>query len=337
MPSAMLRIQFFTGWLIVGLVVSACSVEMNQSPISVTQATDEASASAKKPVTWANLNLTGKLVYIAGDITTAKVTIQSLDLNTGELMTIFEVPQRGWTDAAAVAPDHKTLLLAYSPPREALNGAQQSLYTMPIDGSGPPELLIIPETDGDQYSQPGWSPDGKYVYLAHINIKSMTTYEIMRMIYPDGNLEKVVDHAYWPRLSDDGANLVYVSLDPQSGTNLLFFANADGTDAQQIPINGLPVPSVIDAPMFSPDKQTIIFSSPVGIKASPPNWVDELLGVRVRSRRWLPALRLVVRFHIGRHGRATHQYSIVGTLWSIFTRQGTHRQLLHRRYLCDET
>ncbi len=150
-----------------------------------------------------------------------------------------------------------------------------------MDGSGSPELLIIPPTDQDQFSQPIWSPDGKYVYFAHINYQSMATYEIMRMVYPDGSLEKVVDHAYWPRLSEDGTRLLYVSLDPQSGMNLLFFANADGTDAHQVPINGLPVPSVIDSPMFSPDNQSIIFSSPVGLKASVPNWLDQLLGVTV--------------------------------------------------------
>ncbi len=48
-------------------------------------------------------------------------------------------------------------------------------------------------------------------------------------------------------------------------------------------MNDLPVPSVIDAPMFSPDNQLILFSSPIGIKASAPapRWFDQLLGVQV--------------------------------------------------------
>jgi Tol biopolymer transport system component len=163
----------------------------------------------------------------------------------------------------------------------AIYGGQESLYALPLDGTGQPELLLIPETGDDQYSQPTWSPDGRYVYLAHLNSQSMATYEILRMVYPNGSPEKVVDRAFWPRVSGDGSRLVYSALDPQTGANSLSFANADGTDRHQVAISGLPVPSVIDAPMFSPDNQSIIFSSPLGLKASVPNWIDKSLGVSI--------------------------------------------------------
>jgi WD40 repeat protein len=272
--------------LFIGFTFSSCSVEVNQpsvavSPIANTQNPNESPAPAKIPVTWASLNLTGKLVYVAANDITARVGVQSLDLKTGDLVTIFQVPQRGWVDAAAVSPDHKTLILSYSPPMEDPYGGQTSIYQMSLDASEPPRLLIIPSNGEDQYSQPTWSPDGKYIYFAHINYENMNTYEIMRMAYPEGKPEKLVDHAYWPRVSEDSTLLVYVGLDPQSGTNQLTFAKLDGTDIHEVPLNGLPVPSIIDVPMFSPNNQSILFSSPIGIQASVPNWFDKLFGVQV--------------------------------------------------------
>jgi Tol biopolymer transport system component len=286
MTGYMLKIQFFLWGLVFAWAISGCSVEVNQPPVAVspiasTQNPNESPAPAKVPVTWANLNLTGKLVYIAANNTTARVSVQSLDLETGDIVTIFQVPQLGWVDAVAVSPDHKTMILSYSPPPSTPYAGQTSLYRMSLDASETPQLLITPSNGEEQYSQPTWSPDGKYIYFAHINYETMTSYEIMRMAYPDGKPEKLVDHAYWPRASEDDTLLVYVALDPQSGKNQLSFANADGTDPNQVPLNGLPVPYIIDTPMFSPDNQSILFSSPLGIKASAPNWFDKVLGVQV--------------------------------------------------------
>ncbi len=81
------------------------------------------------------------------------------------------------------------------------------------------------------------------------------------MAYPGGKPEKVLDNAYWPRLSDNSSRLTYVTLDPQSGANYLFVANTDGSQADQVPVQGAYMSSVIDVPMFSPDGQSILFSS----------------------------------------------------------------------------
>jgi Tol biopolymer transport system component len=273
----MKRVLLLPVYLLMVFTFSGCSVEVNQPSVAVSP-----SASTQNPNgTWGNLTLTGKLVYNAANNTTSRVSVQSLNLKTGDIVTIFQVPQRGWVDAVAVSPDRKTLILSYSPPMEVPYGGQTSLYRMPLDGSEPPQLLITPQNGEDQYFQPTWSPDGKYIYLAHINYESMRSYEIMRMVYPDGKPEQLIDHAYWPRVSDDNALLVYVALEPQSGKNQLSFANVDGTDPHQVPVKDLPVPSVIDTPMFSPDNQTILFSSPLGIKASAPRLFDKLLGVQV--------------------------------------------------------
>jgi hypothetical protein len=290
MRSYMLKVNLFACIPILALVVSSCSIEINQpsvaaSPIAGTaeQNPSATQSPARKqiPVTWASLNLTGKLIYTAVNSTIATVGVQSLDLATGDLSTIFQTPPGSWMDAVAVSPDSETLVISYSPPMEAPYGGQGSIYGMPLDGSKPPHLLVVPASDQDQYSQPAWSADGKYIYFANTNYRGITSYAVMRVPYPDGKPEKLVDQAYWPRVSEDGTRLTYVSIDPQSLANSLFFANDDGSDAHQVPLNGLPVPYVIDVPMFSTDNELIIFSSPVGIKSSVPNWIDKLLGVTI--------------------------------------------------------
>jgi Tol biopolymer transport system component len=297
--------------VILVLALSGCSVEISPSPTEVPQIinTPEQApkiapsativnipitgtaeqdpnftpipTTGKVPITWADLNLTGTLIYTALEITGPTVYILSLDLATGEFRVIIQFPVGGWSDAAVVSPDHKTLILAYSPPRSESYGGQESLYAFPLVGSGPLQLVIIPPSGADQYSQPVWSPDGKYIYFAHINYATMETYEIMRMTYPDGTPEKLIDHAYWPRVSQDGSHLVYVSLAAGPGNNQLFLANADGSEAHQVPLKGLPVPQIIDVPMTSPDNQIILFSSPDRLSASEPNWMNQLLGVQV--------------------------------------------------------
>ena len=234
------------------------------------------------PVTWSSLNLSGKLVYIAGIVKDSDllIDIQSLDLETGEITTIFQAPSDGWIDAAAVSPDNKQLIISYPPPTTDPHGGQETLYAMPLDGSVSPQLLFAPASPKDHNFQPVWSPDGKYVYFALINYQpSSTAFEIMRVAYPDGKPENLLDGAYWPRVSEDGSQLVYVSVDPQTAVNRLFIARADGTQAHQVTLTGPSIPVIIDAPMFSPDDQSIIFSAPDSAQSSSPNWMDNLMGV----------------------------------------------------------
>jgi len=262
-------------------------------------------------------------VYTAVDSTETFINVQALDLTNGQLVTVFQTPSGGWADAAVVAPDNKTLIISYMPPMNAAYGGQTSLYRIALDASEPPQLLITPPASTDQYSQPVWSPDGKSIYFAHIDIQSMATYEIMRMAYPDGKPEKLVDHAYWPRVSNDGTRLVYVSLDPQTGINSLFIANVDGTNPNQIPVAGLPVPSIIDAPMFSPNDQSILFSSPDTSQSSTPSWIDRIFGVlSVSADGSLPSDWWSVPLSGGKARQLTHIQSLA--LYGSFSPEMKH-------------
>jgi Tol biopolymer transport system component len=155
---------------------------------------------------------------------------------------------------------------------------------MPMDGSSDPQLLFEPPSGDDEYTQPDWSPDGKYIYFSHTNYRSAKTYEVMRLAYPNGEPEQVAANAYWPRMASDGSRLAYVSIDPSTNTNELFVAGPNGTNSRVVPLLGMAwVNTIIDAPMFLPDGQTILFSGPIPRPVSRPSWIERLLGVTVAS------------------------------------------------------
>jgi Tol biopolymer transport system component len=299
-------------WLLVfALVGSSCSINIDQptqvtptpqidivSPTSppLVRPTQPNTASTPSlptknlPVTWANLNLTGKLVYINGAVVdnNFKLTIDILDLGTGGVTTIFDAPKYSWINYVSVSPDSKQLIMSYAPPPEDNSPPSQALYTMTLDGSAPPQWLFAPPTKDDQYAQVEWSPDGKYIYYTYFNYqipddpnRVYPLFKIFRMKFPDGQPELVAEKAYWPRLSDDSSRLVYVLADPLSTMNKLFVADADGANAREVVISGSWNPNIKDAPIFSPDGQSIIFSAANPPLSDRPNWFEKIMGIQV--------------------------------------------------------
>jgi len=258
--------------------------------------------STKIPVTWGALHLSGKLIYTSSMQTTNALTfsIQALDLASGAITTIFQAPNNAWVDFVSVAPDNKQLVMAYLLPRgdpANTHPSQQLLYTMPLNGSRAPQLLFAPPGTGDQYYQPLWSPDEKYLYFTHADFNAppkiqgqhYAIYEIERMAYPGASPVKIVDQAYWPRLSADGARLAYVTLSPLDGTNRLFVANPDGSGAYQVALSGLYTPQIIDAPFFTPDDKSVLYSAVDPTQSLGPNWIEGLLGITIASAHNVPS------------------------------------------------
>jgi Tol biopolymer transport system component len=312
----MIKTQFLRWSLIFVLAISSCSIEIAQPPLETatsqpdallltpiatnsTPGKDQQNAGATPdlpktqiPVTWANLHLTGKLVYGMGSVENNNyiIRIQVLDLETGEVSIVYTVPINGWIYYVSVSPDSKQLIMSYSPPPGENPAVVQALYIMPLDGSKAPELLFMPRIREDQYIQAEWSQDGKYIYYAHVNYqfpedphRRYPLFNIFRMAYPGSEEESIAEAAYWPRLSPDSARLVYIKVDPFSITNELRIADPNGENAQNVVISGSYVPDIKDAPIFSPDGQSIIFSGavPVPPQAFQPNRFEKLSGIRV--------------------------------------------------------
>jgi Tol biopolymer transport system component len=130
------------------------------------------------------------------------------------------------------------------------------------------------------------------------------------MRYPNGQPEKIVNHAFWPRISSDSSKLVCVVLDSVSGKNELFMADADGSNPQKIAFSGSWTPEIIDAPSFSPDGQSILFSAPPPPQAYRPNWFEKLMGIQVAKAHDVPSDWWSVPVTGGELTRLTHIQTI---------------------------
>lgn len=292
-------------FLIFALVLSSCAIEVDQ-PAVVTPPptfvsvptsappTDSSSqtnivTTTQIPVTWGDLGLTGRLVYINGLVVDNifSLQIQILDLVTGKITTVFDAPKYSWVYYVTVSPDNKQIVFSYSPP-PGDNPVDQDIYTMPLDGSEPPQHLFTPPTNEDDYIEVEYSPDSKYVYVTHVNYhippaegQIYPFFTIYRRALPDGEFELIAEKAYWPRLSPDSSQITYVTVDLFTRGNQLFVADADGGNAREVEITGPRLPDIKDAPIFSADGQSLIFSAEVPTQAYQPNWLDRLMGVTV--------------------------------------------------------
>lgn len=296
-----MKVQIVVIWVIIFCItVSSCTIALSQSSgvsptpqkvipspaLSQNNATQQnlnilpSIPTTTIPVTWGELKLSGKLVYTSANFQGQSILIdvRSLDLSTGDINTIFQTPDGGWVDVVAVSPDNKQLVLSYLPPGNVAYGNQKALYIMPLDGSAFPQLLFTPPSPEDNYAQPEWSSDGGYVYFTHFKSQS-ALFDVERILYPDGTPQTLFYNGSWPRVSNDGNHVVYVWIDTGTGVNRLYVANADGSDAHQIQLSGSLVPNVIDAPMFSADDQSILFSAPNIGQSSMPRVFLPLLNV----------------------------------------------------------
>jgi Tol biopolymer transport system component len=309
----MIKARLLPRLLIFALVISSCSIEINQQPVAtptpLIEVNPTISATAlfpttHVPITWSQLNLTGRLIYISstmeGDATIAN--IQMLDLVIGNITTIFNAQPGAWIYYATISPDAKRLVMSYAPPSQSNSPSSRSLYIMSLDQPNSPQSLFTPPTADDHYTQAEWSPDGEYIYYVHYNsnnrLKDLLdpVYDISRIRYPDGQPEKIADNALWLRISSDSSKLVYTSIlpvsgsiDPASGKNELFQANSDGSDAQKVTLSGPVTLDIIDAPIFSPDGQSILFSAPEPTQAYRPNWFEKLAGIQVAKAHSIPS------------------------------------------------
>jgi Tol biopolymer transport system component len=242
------------------------------------------------------------MIFTGADVQQADpiLSIETLDLASGEVSTVFQTTGLAWIYYMTASPVTGQIVMSYAPPPGSSpsgynSTSQQALYSLPMDGSKLPQLLFKPPTVDDQYLQAEWSPDGKYIYFVHSSDKPQTAgqlypiYEIDRMAYPHGQPEKLEEYAFWPRLSPDSSQLVYVSSDPKDGRNKLFLANADGSNMRQVVLTGPEIPDIIDAPIFSPDGRSLLFSAPTPIPAYQPNWFENLMGIQVAEAHTVPS------------------------------------------------
>ena len=301
----MTRLRIFVQGLIFALIVCSCSIEINQTAqVSPSPAIEQNPAAVATgslpttqiPVTWSHLNLTGKLLYISSRNNDNLIVsnIQILDLMAGDISTLFSVSD-GWIYYATLSPDGKILGMSYAPPAPANTPSTRMLYLLPLDAPTEPQPLFTPPTADDRYIQVEWSPDGRYIYFVHYDNKIRLpglldpVYDISRMKYPDGQPEEIATNAFWPRISSDSSGLVYITIDSDTGRNDLFLANADGSNPRQVAFTSPGTQEIIDAPIFSPDGQSILVSVPSPSRSYQPNLLERFMGIQVAKAHDVPS------------------------------------------------
>jgi Tol biopolymer transport system component len=327
----MTRVILIKRWILIAFLLSGCSIETHQQLPTSSSLSRADQVQKKIPVVWKNMALQGRLVYITssfgsnnGNLSTL-IHIEVLDLASGNVTTVFDAPAGDWIDFVSASPDGKQLAMAYLPARDVSSDSKQELlYAMPLDGSQSPRLILSPPTRIDLYYQPSWSPDGRYIYFSHVNLGASSSsssrvfpdYLLSRMVYPDGQPEKLLDHAFWPRLSSDGSHLSYISVDPVDGSNRLLVANADGSGSRQVVLSGPYIPIIIDAPFFSADDQRIYFSAASPVTSFTPTWIEKIFGITPASAHIVPSDLWVTPINGGTPTQLTHiaALGLFGTL-----------------------
>ena len=212
--------------------------------------------------------------------------VARLDLTTDHITPIYQPSTNAFIAGAVLSPDRQTLLMAYGPPPAPgqVQYDYTQLYTMPADGSSPPEPLIPSVSQAEQYTSPLWAPDGKSIYFAHYvprqSASQPSDYLLEHMTVPRGEPEIVGHQIFTMALSPDGAKMAYVTGDPLSGTNGLFVANADGTGARQL--FSLDTFLGIDGVIFSPDGKSLVFSGAGNGFGDDPAWPDQWVAYPLR-------------------------------------------------------
>jgi Tol biopolymer transport system component len=262
------------------------------TPLIPTATELPATSTPQAPPDWAGQGYTGQLILILYGENGNRLV--DLDLASGKITTLFQAPANSWLAAAVVSPDDKQILLSYAPPTQS--GETQfgyaDLYTLPLDGSSPPQPFLTRKDPQESFFNPAWAPDGKSVYYTHLyridpNSKVPAFQNDIEQATVGGETKALIAHSLWPAISPDGSELSYLNEDPVTFSNDLYLANPDGSNPSPVLQPGLNPP--VDDHLFTQDGQQIIFSM-VNVQPAPASsWLDRLLGIEQASAHTVPS------------------------------------------------
>lgn len=159
-------------------------------------------------------------------------------------------------------------------------------------GGGEPKLVWKHDQPGAQVQGLTWTPDGAALLLGYqLTLIKDNKYQgqvqrIERLDLTGGSRKTVVEGAFFPTLSRDGARLAYMTQD-DTGKGGLWIAAADGSGAKQLLELG-PKYLAILYPRIAPDGSAIAFAGVVGQAAEPGRAPGAGGGLRAALRALLP-------------------------------------------------
>ncbi len=232
--------------------------------------------------------LQGRIVFVEIDEKDQFVT--EYELGTGRTRRLFTAPENAWIAQTAVSPKDSQIVMSYAPepPPGQVQFGYTGLFTLG-EGNEPQEFLPR-NMAAEVFYNPVWSPAGDVLYYSHVipdaDNSFAYTNQLERLIIETGEIENVAADGIWPRVSPDGTQLTYVTINPGTLANALYIADVNGENAVLL------VPEdrfqVMDVPMFSPDGRWIYFSASEQTSAS-LTWWEYLLGIQVAAAHNIPS------------------------------------------------
>ncbi|MCP5094392.1 MAG: hypothetical protein GY943_02435 [Chloroflexi bacterium] len=266
-------------WILLGISVllTGCVSSLEDEETAVSSSTN--TADNTQP---------GKLIFI--EIEDGEQFLSAYDLATQEINRLFTVPVNAWLSKVDITPESSQFILAYapSPPEGQIQFGYTGLFVFTEDEAEPRELFQKENPEEVLYN-PIWSMDDTAVYFSHIipaengiNFTNM----LERFEIESQQLLFIAEDAFWPRLSPDGSQLTYVTIDPADLSNALYIANADGSGAIQLLTEA--AFQVVDVPMFSPDREWIYFTAAERTVSS-QTWWEWVLGIETAVAHNIPS------------------------------------------------
>lgn len=313
-------LRFFSRLLPVLFLCTACAAPVAPTP----------TPPATIGVPWAGLEVRGRVLF-----TEVMGGVHLLDLTTGQMTEVFAPPAtQSWVNAASLSPDGRWLALAYAPPppQGEIQFGYTEIHLISMGANRALTPLLTRQVPQESFFNPQWSSDGRYLYYARLAPYTVPDtnppqysyqYTVERVAYPDGTREKLVENAYWPRLSADGQQLAYVGVDPRTFATWLMVAQADGRN----PVT-LTVPAnfqAVDAPVFTSDNQYLLFSALGQVMPAPTSWWERWLGTPTAEAHNAPSDWWRVPVAGGQPERLTEIYRL--NMYGAFDPAGAPRLL----------
>lgn len=177
--------------------------------------------------------------------------VAHLDVATGEVRTLFNIPDGALVYHIATTPDPDILLMTYSPAKARY--LRSGLYTVSLS-TGVLTHLLGDETDGVYYAQPQWNQS----VISYAVYERDTQARRVEQFNPEtGQIMVIAEDAVMPLTSADGQTMVYVRVNSSTGARSLWQTDKSGA-AQAIIQEG--DFADIDVPVLSPDGSWVYFT-----------------------------------------------------------------------------
>ena len=183
--------------------------------------------------------LSGQLIFIE-QRAQPNFRIASLDLSSGEVTTLWNVPENGWIYELAMGRDGR-LLITYSAP--SVNDEPQldrsGLYLLDVRSSNAEPIPLIEPREADEFNlYPVWSSDQQRIYLSQIKNDPLNPgRQLSSLIELDADtshINQLLPAAMTPSLNADETLMAYLHVNPVNQVRSIPITDGDWNSEENI-------------------------------------------------------------------------------------------------------